>query len=402
LSTRGLLVQKRSLEMRFSHIGMVMLTLPLSALVACDSRYDLGDGTSKVDAMPSGGDDGPRPVVDRNLAFPCDEWGKGNRIASPTGSLLRGLDKIWNAESNADDVQKYIGLLVTEGDLECVLRDALEDARARPFVGKFYAQWLGLDKVPGKQGRAPENVLPADRFAILANDVVNFAVNVSVSGKLNFSRLFSSARPLVSAGSPLSEATKESLAAGILSDQAVEYANTVFAASFYRGFWFAQTFLCSGVSPEPNFGQKPKSLDFGNGSYRQRYSASLAVSPCQGCHQIFDPPGFALDTFDELGRVRQTDSFGFSFDTSGELRLPNDSGPKPFSDLRSLAQIVADNDEASSCFAWRWQLYVAGQDSTSNFDVSDDAKAAAEKMKRNNGSITAVIADAVRRQSTLR
>jgi hypothetical protein len=39
---------------------------------------------------------------------------------------------------------------------------------------------------------------------------------------------------------------------------------------------------------------------------------------CQGCHRLMDPIGFALETFDAVGKYRTTDN-GSPIDTSGQL-----------------------------------------------------------------------------------
>lgn len=393
--------------MQTGYVGWLLLTLPLAVSIGCSSEYDLGSGLAKSDAATAvavdagvvAPSDAARPIANRALPFPCDEWGAGKQLGSPGAAVSSALGTIWSGQNAEDGLQKYSAQVSTAGDLECVIRDALEDARARPFVALFYSKWLKLDKVPSVQSRAPEDVMPSDRFQILANDVINFATDVSVAGQANFARLLTSPRPLASAGAPLSAAREASLAAGILSDQAVAYANTVFAASFYRGFWFVRTFMCMNVPPEPNFGQPPLSRIDGVGSFRQRYTASMGQSlACQGCHKLFDPPGFALDPFDELGRIRQSDVFGFPFDTTG--KLGTEKGDIPFTDLHSLGQVASESDEASACLAARWQLYAAGADPSQSVEISEDAVAAAAKLRRNNGSITAVIADAVTRQIT--
>jgi hypothetical protein len=41
--------------------------------------------------------------------------------------------------------------------------------------------------------------------------------------------------------------------------------------------------------------------------------------PCAGCHRVIDPPGFALENFDSVGRWRDTDANGEPLDVAGVL-----------------------------------------------------------------------------------
>ena len=41
--------------------------------------------------------------------------------------------------------------------------------------------------------------------------------------------------------------------------------------------------------------------------------------PCAGCHRVIDPPGFALENFDSVGRWRDTGPDGEPLDVAGTL-----------------------------------------------------------------------------------
>ncbi len=91
-----------------------------------------------------------------------------------------------------------------------------------------------------------------------------------------------------------------------------------------RGHWTLANII--GIEPPPPPPNVPaleaKETDAaGNGvvpSMRERMEEHRANPACQGCHRLMDPIGFALETFDAVGKYRTTDN-GSSIDTSGEL-----------------------------------------------------------------------------------
>ncbi len=52
---------------------------------------------------------------------------------------------------------------------------------------------------------------------------------------------------------------------------------------------------------------------------RERLSAHRSVEPCRTCHAVIDPPGFALENFDAIGRWREVDESWNKLDASGIL-----------------------------------------------------------------------------------
>jgi hypothetical protein len=87
-----------------------------------------------------------------------------------------------------------------------------------------------------------------------------------------------------------------------------------------RGKWILTNLL--GVPPQPPPPNVPPladaSVDGKVLSLRQRMERHRADPTCAGCHKAMDPIGFALESFDGIGRVRKTDG-GMAIDTSGTL-----------------------------------------------------------------------------------
>jgi hypothetical protein len=87
-----------------------------------------------------------------------------------------------------------------------------------------------------------------------------------------------------------------------------------------RGKWILTNLL--GVPPQPPPANVPPladaSVDGKVLSLRQRMERHRADPTCAGCHKVMDPIGFALESFDGIGRVRKTED-GAAIDTSGTL-----------------------------------------------------------------------------------
>jgi hypothetical protein len=87
-----------------------------------------------------------------------------------------------------------------------------------------------------------------------------------------------------------------------------------------RGKWILTNLL--GVPPQPpppNIPPLPDSSADGKVlSLRERMERHRANPTCAGCHKVMDPIGFALESFDGVGRWRNTEE-GAAIDTSGTL-----------------------------------------------------------------------------------
>jgi mono/diheme cytochrome c family protein len=87
-----------------------------------------------------------------------------------------------------------------------------------------------------------------------------------------------------------------------------------------RGKWVLTNLL--GVPPQPpppNIPTLPDATVDGKVlSLRERMEKHRANATCAGCHRVMDPIGFALESYDGIGRWRKTED-GAPIDTSGTL-----------------------------------------------------------------------------------
>ena len=88
-----------------------------------------------------------------------------------------------------------------------------------------------------------------------------------------------------------------------------------------RGKWLLDNIL--GMPPSPPPADVP-ALDENHGgaeprTVRERMEQHRANPACAVCHRVMDPPGFALEHFDAVGRWRATDETGAPVDAAGSL-----------------------------------------------------------------------------------
>jgi hypothetical protein len=93
---------------------------------------------------------------------------------------------------------------------------------------------------------------------------------------------------------------------------------------------------------------------------RQRFEEH-SKSPCATCHLLFDPIGFAFESYDGIGRYRTTDN-GQPVDASGTLQVG--SRTVTFKDATELMPALASSDEVRSCMATQWTRYLLRREET--------------------------------------
>jgi cytochrome c5 len=90
-----------------------------------------------------------------------------------------------------------------------------------------------------------------------------------------------------------------------------------------RGKWILTNIL--GTPPPAPPANVPALQENTSGNHdkimtvRERMAAHRSNAVCAGCHTMIDPPGFALENFDAVGRWREMDEFFTSIDASGTL-----------------------------------------------------------------------------------
>jgi len=138
------------------------------------------------------------------------------------------------------------------------------------------------------------------------------------------------------------------------------YAHPTSSSSTLRGKFLRTVLLCGMIPPPPpnvNTSLPEPSPDLP--TLRDRMRQHIEDPNCAACHQMMDPVGFSLETFDGIGSHRVTEQ-GVAIDTSGELDGVTFSGP------RGLASAVANHPDFSRCLTRHLYRYATGKREAAN------------------------------------
>jgi hypothetical protein len=125
-----------------------------------------------------------------------------------------------------------------------------------------------------------------------------------------------------------------------------------------RGVFINQRILCRELPPpDPNATVlAPLSDGMTN---RERVEATTGPGTCgQGCHStVINPPGFAFEGFDAVGKYRTMDR-GKPIDASSAYQF--NEGLKSFTGPIEFSRLLAESPEVHACYVENWMSYVFG------------------------------------------
>ncbi len=125
-----------------------------------------------------------------------------------------------------------------------------------------------------------------------------------------------------------------------------------------RGKFIREQVFCDPPPPPPcNADTTLPPID-PDATARQQLEQKTSGDACVGCHSFLNPPGFAFDHFDQVGKWRETDH-GLEIDTTGELVMTDVDGE--FEGHVDLIQRFADSPEAEACMTTHWFRYAYGR-----------------------------------------
>jgi len=129
-----------------------------------------------------------------------------------------------------------------------------------------------------------------------------------------------------------------------------------------RGKLVAQRFLCFGIPPPPDNIEVPPAPDGSPETTRQFFERATGPGTCgAACHVFLNPPGFAFEHFDQVGRFR-TEDRGLPVDSTvdlAELELGSVEGAE------DLGALLASSARAKACFAREVYRYSLGRSESS-------------------------------------
>jgi Protein of unknown function (DUF1592)/Protein of unknown function (DUF1588)/Protein of unknown function (DUF1595)/Protein of unknown function (DUF1587)/Protein of unknown function (DUF1585) len=312
-----------------------------------------------------------KPAVDPVSGLvPLTSWQVASRLA----------ETLW--ESMPDDALLSAaqgGQLATAAQVDTQAQRMLTDPRASRALFNFHSQWLL--QVNGHVTDVNELVKTSALFTAsvqqsLGTEFTQFLSSVYATGDGTLGTLFSAPYSFVNhdiaaiygVTAPATGFAKVALdptqRAGILTQAAFLAANADPSTDnpVRRGLAIYVNVLCGQVNPPPPVvpAIQPPSTTL---TTRQRFEAHAQQACAMGCHNIFDPPGFAFENYDAVGAYRTTES-GQPVDATGTFTTPG-GAQFTFQGGVDLAKQLAQSSEAEWCVDRQWTRYMLGRMETS-------------------------------------
>jgi hypothetical protein len=273
---------------------------------------------------------------------------------------------IW--DSSPDD-QLYAAAAANELDdpakLQTHVDRMLQDARFQRGITSFYTSWLQLDGL--KEVARDDKAFTTDIVNALRTSVLMGATQLYTGAQANVSSLFSGSTYYMNdalrtfygvsgtgtAFAPVNVAGEDRR--GILTHPGLMalWGRPAETNPIARGLFVRQTLMCQDIPPPPDGVAIPPLPPIMPGlSTRDRLEAHVKVAFCASCHNVFDPPGYAFESFDQVGRHRLMDS-GKAIDSSGTI-IDGGDLEGPFAKGDDFLQKIANSKDVKGCFAQQY------------------------------------------------
>jgi len=308
------------------------------------------------------------------LGMPSPETKNALRL-SPYEVASRLSYLFWGSMPDEELLQAAdAGKLRTAADVAAQARRLLAAEPGERAVKNFYAQWAQLGMLPNIDRDAPE-LTPAIATA-MRTEVETMADAVVRKGDGKWSTLLTAPTSYMNAelaafygiegptGSEFEEVSLDpSRYAGIMTRGALMalLAHPRQPSPVLRGKFVREQLLCSPLPPPPNNVDTTLPPIDPKATAREQLEQKTSVEPCKSCHGIINPPGFAFEHFDEIGRYRE-DDHGLDIDASGDLTASDADGH--FEDHTDLLATLDGSQQARDCVVLHWFRYAYGRDRT--------------------------------------
>ncbi|HVY32308.1 MAG TPA: DUF1592 domain-containing protein [Polyangiaceae bacterium] len=225
----------------------------------------------------------------------------------------------------------------------------LDDPKGPRFVQTFFNQWLHINNLGGHQVDAKS--YPAwteDLRAAMFADAKSFFSSF-VYGSRSWSEFLTAPLTPGAGIDGIFAADPAGARKGFLTLPAFLTAESVptRTAPTFRGKVVLESVMCTTITVPPNL--VIPDLDQGaagmpdSPNIRQKLQKHRASPDCAACHNILDPIGFGLESFDAIGKYRTQYENGDAIDTSGEFL------GKPFKNLDELIPILTSDARYAAC-----------------------------------------------------
>jgi hypothetical protein len=127
-----------------------------------------------------------------------------------------------------------------------------------------------------------------------------------------------------------------------------------------RGKLVREGFLCTKVPDPPPGVDASEAMIPATADARERAMLHRTKPECASCHALFDPLGFAFESYDAIGKFRTMEN-NKVIDTTAEITATDHLDGSVKSAIE-LAQRLSTSDEVRTCIAKQWMRFGLGRD----------------------------------------
>ena len=277
------------------------------------------------------------------------------------------------------------GSLLDDASYRAELERLLADPRAQTQLSRFTSEWLELDAMaqPHMDADFLDGVDPTGLTEAMRNEIAAFVDYQVLEAQAPLSALFESRESFVSSpalgaiyGVPANGQVTLSAGdrAGLLTRAGLLMGPDRVSEPVHRGSWLRRKVLCEETAPPNPADFPPEELvapPFDpNKTTRQRWEEKTSAPACQSCHAPINSMGFALESYDALGRFRTLENIYDPTDGALLGTLPVDSQVELVIDGKTvrvagpveLSAAIGASSQASRCFSEQWLAFAMGRE----------------------------------------
>ncbi|XXY54255.1 DUF1592 domain-containing protein [Sorangium sp. So ce269] len=263
------------------------------------------------------------------------------------------------------------GALGTPEGIEAEARRMLADGKAVSALDDFHRQWLHMSGYAdlSKDPALYEGFDASVSSAMLA-ETQEFIRHVILEMEGDYRTLMTAPVGFVNdklapiygvEGSFTSELVETpldpSVRAGLLTQAGFLSSHAFFnkTSPIHRGVFIQRQILCADLpDPPANINTELPPIQGEIRTTRDQVEAHTSPKACSGCHGMINPPGFAFEHFDAVGRYR-ADEDGEPIDATGAMQVGETE--LRFDGAIDLVEQLAESPVAQRCYLTNWYRY---------------------------------------------
>lgn len=267
------------------------------------------------------------------------------------------------------------GRLRTAADVTAQVSRLLKSEKASQNIREFHRQWLQMDRLEAldKPRGTGVGAWDAEVNAALIEGVHATVAYLFSQENADLSALLTGTSAFVNEktapffgltgvqGKELRRMALSQPRAGLITDAAfmAGLAHSTQTNPIARGNWIRDRFLCQPAPAPPADLNAVFPVPQPGLGARELLAQHRASPSCAGCHDLIDPIGFALESYDAFGRYR-SEVNGRAVDTAGEIKGTRNADGR-FTGALDLARHLAGNQDVQACVANHWFNFAFGR-----------------------------------------